>query len=450
MVDHAKDWDYMESFLWGNNYPVCNGVKQSPINIDTNDMKECRTLCNILPKLKPSKCFVGYKNKTVTIKYSPGSYTEYESTLYELSEISIHTPSLHSIDGQKFDIEVCLVHKLTDNSSDKAGLILCCLFERGPHYGEPESFISQIINGIPSEEIDYEKEISVSDDWSASWLLPENSGYFSYFGSLPFPPCSEGYSVFVYEKVGIIGNINIETFKRYLGNNSRPVKSIGSRTVFYTPYLKSNANSERKIYYSKNKYLKCYPERAPTVKKEPVATSNTDDITSGISSDLKNTINNIIMSLIILLIIVNAFYFVKFLFRHFYIQKMLRMFGGKDNIKNDTIKMWRNCQGTVLTPQDKAALKKAAKNAENATKASGDMSGLTSQGMSPRSIPGFQKMTSPIGASQSQYYQTGSQGSTYDGYSRQASRGMRNMRGSTTYPSSRSRYPITSTYPGYR
>ena len=36
------------------------------------------------------------KNKTITLRPSSGSFTEYESTLYELKEISIHTPSLHS------------------------------------------------------------------------------------------------------------------------------------------------------------------------------------------------------------------------------------------------------------------------------------------------------------------------------------------------------------------
>ena len=95
---------------------------------------------------------------------------------------------MHTIDGQKFDMEVCMIHKLTDNSSDIAGLNLCCMFESGAHHGNPERFISQIINDIPSEEIDYDKEINVSNDWSAKWLIPENSGYYSYNGSLPYPP----------------------------------------------------------------------------------------------------------------------------------------------------------------------------------------------------------------------------------------------------------------------
>ena len=77
---------------------------------------------------------------------------------------------------------------------------MCSLFESGPHFGSSESFISQIIYGIPSEEIDFNKEIKVSDDWSAKWVIPEESGHYSYNGSLPYPPCTQVYKTFVYEK----------------------------------------------------------------------------------------------------------------------------------------------------------------------------------------------------------------------------------------------------------
>ena len=325
MVDHSKKWAYSESFLWGNDFPQCVNLNQSPINLDTSDLKECRTMCNIKHRIKESKCFVGYENKTITIKYDDGSYTEFEDTLNELNEISIHTPSLHTIDGQKFDLEICMVHKLTDNSSENAGLIISCMFERGPDFGKPEEFISQIINHIPIDAIDYDKEIKVSDDWNASWVIPEESGYFSYTGSLPYPPCQEGYRVFVYEKIATIGETNIEIFKRYLDNNSRPIRPIGNRTVFYTPYMKTTL-SEKKVFKSNNKYLKCYREKATKTTTPTESISTESVIQDGLTESFLTTIRNIFLLIIVLLIITNSYYFVKFLFRHFYVQKALRMF----------------------------------------------------------------------------------------------------------------------------
>lgn len=349
MVDHSENWAYEESFLWGNIYPQCNSLKQSPVNIDTSDIKECRTLCQMKHKYKESKCFLTHKNKTISIKYGPGSYTEYKGTLYELTEISIHTPSLHSIDNQKFDLEICLVHKLTDNSNEGSGVMICCMFESNTgHFGKPDQFISQIINHIPIDPINYDKEIMVSNDWSAAWIPPENSGYFSYEGSLPYPPCQEGYTVFVYEKIGTIGSTHIDIFKRYIDNNTRSVRQLGTRTIFYTPFLKSGL-SYNKVFRSSNKYLKCYPERAlkKTVPTEPTTTKLVSN--DGLSVKTKNSIKNIFLSIIILLIMVNAFYFTKFLFRHFYVQKMLRMFAGYENIGNDSIKSWRSCTGGIIT-----------------------------------------------------------------------------------------------------
>ena len=343
MSKQQNNWSYAESFIWGNNYPKCNGIEQSPINIDTDLTKECRTLCTMIPRFKPSLCFLNFKNRHITIKYDTGSYTEYKGVLYELKEITIHTPSLHSIDGEKHDLEVCLIHKLTDNSSDNVGLILCRMFERGPHYGDSENFINQIINNIPTEDIDYDKQIRVSKDWSAKMLIPKKSGYFSYSGSLPFPPCIEGYTIFVYE-------INIETLKRYLDNNIRSIKTLGDRTVFYTPFLESK-NSERTVYKSKNKYLKCYRSgilNRPTDPTNAIKTSSKVYNGSGLKEKTKNYLKQILLSIIVLLIILNALLFTKYLFRHFFVQKILRLFGGKNSITDKVMAGWKTCKGSTV------------------------------------------------------------------------------------------------------
>ena len=90
------------------------------------------------------------------------------------------------------------------------------------------------------------------------------------------------------------------------------------------------------------------------------------EVKQGLSAEFRSTINGICLSLIVLLIFVNAFYFVKYLYRHFYVQKGLRFLSGKESIGYDTIKLWKECQGKILKPKDKEAFKDAA---EKATKA---------------------------------------------------------------------------------
>ena len=44
-------------------------------------------------------------------------------------------------------------------------------------------------------------------------IIPDNKSFFMYNGSLPFPPCTNNFKVFVYEDIGSIGETNIKLFK---------------------------------------------------------------------------------------------------------------------------------------------------------------------------------------------------------------------------------------------
>ena len=131
-------WSFSDSFTWSNTYPRCSSSDtnaQSPINIDTDITQHCKTLCNFKTHYKASKCFVNYNNNLIRLKYSSGSYLEYQNILYELKEITIHTPSLHSFDNYKYDLEICLIHTLSSNnrttttSDTPNGIILSRLYE---------------------------------------------------------------------------------------------------------------------------------------------------------------------------------------------------------------------------------------------------------------------------------------------------------------------------------
>ena len=204
MSNTDDKWSFAENFIWGNTYPRCNAKNQSPVNIDTETTQYCNSLCNFKTIYKSSKCYVNYNNNLIRIKYSSGSYLEYQNILYELKEITIHVPTLHSIDNSKYDLEICMIHNLssdnktTTTSDTPNGIILCRLFEAGPHYGSTEQFINQVINELPKESINYDKEIEVSKNWSANLLIPDNKSFYMYDGSLPFPPCDVNYKIIVY------------------------------------------------------------------------------------------------------------------------------------------------------------------------------------------------------------------------------------------------------------
>jgi len=349
MVNTNDKWSFSDSFSWTGQ---CLAPNQSPININTdpNLIQICKSLCDFKLHYKSSKCFVNYKNNLVRLKYSFGSYLEYNNVLYELSEITIHVPTLHNIDNSKYDLEICMIHKLssdnktTTNSDTPKGIILCRLFEGGPHHGNPEQFINQFINEIPKESIDNYKEIIVSNDWSANMLIPENKSYYIYDGSLPFPPCDTNYKVIVYEDIGSIGETNLEIFKLNIGENIRVTQDIGERVVMYKPYYKNDSKSESKIEISTNKYLKCSKNPLSELLVKPIATEPAiEDISDeGVSESTKNYMKQFILLLIVILLFINALIFVKYLFGNFQLHKLLILLAGRDYIEA-SLPSWGAC-----------------------------------------------------------------------------------------------------------
>ena len=344
------NWSFQDNFTWGNNYPQCLAKNQSPININSEQTQLCKSFCDFNTYYKTSECYINYKNNLITIKYSSGSYLEYQNILYELREITIHTPSLHSIDNSKYDLELCLIHKIsndnkgTKNKDTPDGIILCRLLEEGPHYGKIEQFINQFINEIPKETISYDKLINVSNDWSANNILPENKSFFMYDGSLPFPPCNTNYKIIVYEDIGRIGRTNLEIFKLNIGENIRSIQDMGKRVVMYKPYY--GESNQTIIEVNDNKFLKCEKKiESDLLESTTSALAQTEQtiIDEGINPETKNILKQLVLFTILLFILVIAIIFVVYLFRNNFAQKLIIAFGPDFNYFRPYLAQWSMC-----------------------------------------------------------------------------------------------------------
>lgn len=324
-----KNWSFNDTKEWERvSQWFCTSTEQSPINIITDTAIQCKALCDIEFKYKPSKCRVNFKNNLIRFSVDKGSYAIFKGVSYALTEITIHTPSMHNIDDEVYDMEILLIHelssdqdnnfnKLVDDTTEKSdtdenGIIVSRLFKKGAHHGEPERFISEVINELPSEAINYNKEISVSNDWGASLILPEKKGFYMYNGSKPFPPCTEKYVVVVLEDIGIIGETTTDIIFKHVGRNIRPLKPIYNREIFYNTGIKTKLTLGTNTALT-DKYLKCVKtkrDKPKTVLPEPVI----EDSKYGFSDKLKKILKNIFFPLTIINLFVVAIFFTKYLF----------------------------------------------------------------------------------------------------------------------------------------
>ena len=262
-----------------NKYPKCNGNRQSPINIDTSTFDNFKNRCDVKCKLavsyQPSDCHITNEKNIPTIYFNGDSYISFDGhtmeegndykfggdkNIFNLKKATLHTPSMHTINSENYDLEIMLYHysitsskeqsynkKKNDNDNDndddnkdsnwedeKNGIIISLFYKLGHDKGKPNEFFSQFMNRIPSRQTKKELRIPVNEDWGPRLLLPKNKGFFTYAGSLPKPPCNENWYYIVFEETGIIGKTLFEAFKMiFARKTNRITQKLNGRTISY-------------------------------------------------------------------------------------------------------------------------------------------------------------------------------------------------------------------------
>ena len=343
-----SNWTFQDASSWGNQYPNCSASEQSPINIETENLIQCKSLCEVkfLYK-KNTQCKVNYANSLLKFIHDKDSFIDFKGVTYELKYFTVHTPSLHTIDGESYDMEICFVHSMDGDNDVDNGVIISCLYQRGVHHGPTEQFFNEIINDIPIDEIAYNKRIEVSEEWGTNLLLPKSQAFYSYIGSLPYPPCTEKYTYLVMTEIGNIGPSTLELIKNSLGKTTRRVKPLNDREIFFNTGYKFDAVNKSSETKSSDKFLKCVkldmdkPVRNIEIKKDTHQGP-------GIKPETLKRIKDILLVITIILMLITSIFFVKYLhiekkqedgtIKGGYIKKILQIFVGNKVQPN----VWNN------------------------------------------------------------------------------------------------------------
>ena len=337
----SNEWSYGQGDLWPSfGFPICaKGISgQTPININTSIITKCSGLCTLDFSYRPSKCKLQFKtgqNLTIT-DYDTGSGVIFNNTYYKLTDITIHTPSLHKIDGESCDMEICIQHNLTDEITDSKGIIVSILLNAGHSYGDEEIFFNQFINEITENKLVH---VNVSSSWNINMVLPKKKSFYVYEGSLYYPGCNSN-TIVVMDTIGNIGHSNLEFLKTILGNNVRDIQLLGTRDIFYNSG--TNLTLKREEYITQNKYLRCLKKKETFA--DPIVFPN--DSNNDISQQTKKWIKSVFLILNIITLIIISFNFTKLLFKDEYAFHFIIAIVGLDKYDADSneelIKKWTN------------------------------------------------------------------------------------------------------------
>jgi carbonic anhydrase len=214
-------WDY-EHTDWQNiGFVECEGVIQSPINIET-----ASTIKTDLPNL--SFVYSSFPMKiidnghTLQVNNNGTNSVMHNGTTYNFLQFHFHYHSEHKLDGEATEMEMHLVHQ---DPESKALLVVGLFVKSG---GENTLFKDVLVNW-PTEK---EHEVITTTAIDLSTILPTDRKYYTYVGSLTTPPCSQGVSFYLFKEKIEFSKSQIDQFKAIYDHNARPIQPLNARLVF--------------------------------------------------------------------------------------------------------------------------------------------------------------------------------------------------------------------------
>jgi len=305
-------WAFDRSNEWVNRYSNCNksASRTSPLNINTDSVSACNSLCRLSVNYKPSTCSISMVSNIPTVTFSPNCIMKFKNEFLYLRKMTIHYTSMHTINDSYSDMEVLLYHNRNPINDKDGGIILSILFRIGKDYGTANEFFNEFINKMPSNDMPIEQDIEVSDTWCPSQLFPEYSKSFYYYdGALPYPPCTQNWTFIIFEETVPVSRNILDTVKYMLGQgnkNIRPIqKTPPGTTIFYNGNSKFDGTQDVSDEASKDAAILASGSTTATV--QPISQP------SSISWLKQNIyyIKGIIISVILILMIYVAIKFAK-------------------------------------------------------------------------------------------------------------------------------------------
>ncbi|CAI9268034.1 unnamed protein product [Lactuca saligna] len=233
--DYARD-GHMGPEKWGEirkEWSACsNGTMQSPIDMSSQRVEMVVTSNKLFRNYKASNATVNNRGHDIMLAWEGDAGSiRINGTEYALKQAHWHSPSEHSINGRRYDMELHLVHLSTD---DKIAVIAVLY-----NIGAPDHFLSKLTVNITAM-IDQKGEHGHSGVIDPKEIQMSNRRYYRYIGSLTVPPCTEGVVWTISKKIRTVSKDQVKLLREavhdYAENNARPVQPVNHRGIrFYGP-----------------------------------------------------------------------------------------------------------------------------------------------------------------------------------------------------------------------
>ena len=252
----------------------------APVDIVNNPDLVCDLKCEYSFKYPQSSLNITNRGEYLSLKTDQSNIppVTYNADKYEVAEIRLYHPSLHSYSGKKAEAELIIMH----NGVSSSGNLLVCVPIVTGGGGDSADIFDTIISEVAKTATSPGKKTTVNiPTFSIDKFIPLKP-YFSYSGTLPYSPCNGDYDYIVFSKnIGPLGmtELALESLKKLTTANGSST-SKNKQGVFYNKKGPSALTGGGKDDF----YMVCDPtgsegEKQVVVEKTTSSKFNTETIT---------------------------------------------------------------------------------------------------------------------------------------------------------------------------
>ncbi|KAK9175816.1 hypothetical protein WN944_027826 [Citrus x changshan-huyou] len=235
-VDDEIEFNYEEGgengpSKWGelhSKWSACkNGRMQSPIDLLNERVQVVSHLGRLKRSYKPSNATLKNRGHDMMLQWEGGAGTlRINGIEYVLQQCHWHSPSEHTINGQRFALEAHMVHVSQDGKIAVVGIMY--------KIGRPDSFLESISDHLTQVAGSNERE-TVAGVIDPRGIKIGSRKYYRYIGSLTIPPCTENVLWTIVRKVRTVTREQVRSLRVAVHDesdtNARPQQPINLRIV---------------------------------------------------------------------------------------------------------------------------------------------------------------------------------------------------------------------------
>ncbi|XP_062015350.1 alpha carbonic anhydrase 7-like [Rosa rugosa] len=239
-VEDEREFDYVEGSEKGPNHwgqmkkewAACNnGGMQSPIDLSNKRVKIIPKLGKLKKSYRPSNATVKNRGHDISLQWEgDAGSVRINGTDYLLKQCHWHSPSEHSINGRRYDMELHMVHLSPDPNVTNKIAVVGVLYKFGRH---PDSFLSKLRRHVRSMT-DRKEQRNIGKIDPREIKMGGNN-YYRYMGSLTVPPCTEGVIWTIHKQIRSVSREQVKLFRSavhdYAERNARPVQPLNLREI---------------------------------------------------------------------------------------------------------------------------------------------------------------------------------------------------------------------------